>query len=81
VRHYQTCGAIRCAIAPYGPDANFPGFGGSDARGFSSTRYNFQNGWFVGNAYKQLPALRVALAAHYGKETNNRALIQTAKAA
>ena len=32
-------------------------------------------------AYKQLPALRVALAAHYEKETNNRALAQTAKAA
>ena len=29
-------------------DGNFPGFGGSDA-GFSSTRYNFSNGWFVGN--------------------------------
>src|ERR1700682_2531811 len=28
-------------------------------------------------AYKQLPALRVALAAHYEKETNNRALVQT----
>jgi opacity protein-like surface antigen len=29
---------------------NFPGFDGSDARGggFSSTRYNFSNGWFVG---------------------------------
>src|SRR5271155_383700 len=32
-------------------------------------------------AYKQLPALRVALAAYYEKETNNRALVQTAKAA
>jgi hypothetical protein len=31
--------------------------------------------------YKQLPALRLALAAHYEKETNNRALVQTAKAA
>ena len=31
-------------------------------------------------AYKQLPALQVALAAHYEKETN-RALVQTAKAA
>jgi hypothetical protein len=31
-------------------------------------------------AYKQLPALRFALAA-YEKETNNRALVQTAKAA
>ena len=29
-------------------DGNFPGLGGSDA-GFSSTRYNFSNGWFVGN--------------------------------
>jgi opacity protein-like surface antigen len=30
--------------------SNFPGFDGSDARGggFSYTRYNFQNGWFVG---------------------------------
>jgi opacity protein-like surface antigen len=29
---------------------NFPGFDGSDARGggFSYTRYNFPNGWFVG---------------------------------
>jgi hypothetical protein len=29
---------------------NFPAFDGSDARsgGFSSTRYNFPNGWFVG---------------------------------
>jgi hypothetical protein len=29
---------------------NFPGFGGTDARGggFSSLRYNFPNGWFVG---------------------------------
>ena len=32
-------------------------------------------------AYKQLPALRLALAAHYEKETNNHALVQTAKAA
>jgi hypothetical protein len=32
-------------------------------------------------AYKQLPALRVALAARYDKETNNRSLVQTAKAA
>ena len=32
-------------------------------------------------AYRQLPALRLALAAHYGKETNNPALVQTAKAA
>ncbi len=30
-------------------DGNFPGFGGSDASGFSSMRYNFPNGWFVGN--------------------------------
>jgi hypothetical protein len=30
-------------------DGNFLGFGGSDAGGFSSTRYNFSNGWFVGN--------------------------------
>jgi len=31
-------------------DGNFPGFGGSDARGggFSYMRYNFPNGWFVG---------------------------------
>jgi hypothetical protein len=30
---------------------NFPGFDGSDARGggFSYTRYNFPNGWFVGS--------------------------------
>jgi len=30
---------------------NFPGFDGSDARGggFSNTRYNFSNGWFVGS--------------------------------
>jgi opacity protein-like surface antigen len=30
---------------------NFPGFDGSDARGggFSTTRYNFSNGWFVGS--------------------------------
>jgi len=29
---------------------NFPGFDGSDARGggFSYTRYNFPNGWFIG---------------------------------
>ena len=31
-------------------------------------------------AHKQLPALRLALAAH-SKETNNRTLVQTAKAA
>jgi hypothetical protein len=30
-------------------------------------------------AYKQLPALRVALAAHYEKETNHRALVQNCK--
>src|SRR6476661_7714006 len=30
-------------------DGNFPGFGGIDAGGFSSMRYNFSNGWFVGN--------------------------------
>jgi hypothetical protein len=27
---------------------SFAGFDGSDARGFSTTRYNFPNGWFVG---------------------------------
>ena len=32
-------------------------------------------------AYKQLPALRAALAAHYEKETNNCALVPNAKAA
>src|SRR4249919_3266942 len=32
-------------------------------------------------AYKQLPALRAALAAHYEKETNNHAVAQKAKAA
>ena len=32
-------------------------------------------------AYKQLPALRLALATYYEKDTNNRALVQTAKAA
>ena len=30
-------------------DGNFAGFGGSDAGGFSSTRNNFSNGWFVGS--------------------------------
>jgi opacity protein-like surface antigen len=30
-------------------DGNFPGFAGADAAGFSSMRYNFSNGWFVGN--------------------------------
>jgi opacity protein-like surface antigen len=30
-------------------DTNYAGFGGSDAGGFSSTRYNFSNRWFVGN--------------------------------
>jgi opacity protein-like surface antigen len=30
-------------------DGNFRGFGGSDVGGFSSTRTNFPNGWFVGN--------------------------------
>ena len=30
-------------------DGNFRGFGGSDAGGFSSTRFNFANGWFVGS--------------------------------
>jgi putative transposase len=32
-------------------------------------------------AFKQLPALRAALAAHYEKETNDRAVAQNAKAA
>jgi transposase-like protein len=32
-------------------------------------------------AFKQLPALRAALAAHYGKETNSHSVAQTAKAA
>jgi hypothetical protein len=32
-------------------------------------------------AFRQLPALRAALAAHYEKETNNRALAQNATAA
>jgi hypothetical protein len=31
-------------------------------------------------AFRQLPALRAALAAHYEKETNNRAVAQYAKA-
>lgn len=30
-------------------DADFQGFGGRVAGGFSSTRTNFANGWFVGN--------------------------------
>ena len=30
-------------------DGSFPGLGGSDASGFSAMRYNFANGWFVGN--------------------------------
>ena len=29
--------------------SNFPGFDGSGARGVSTTRYNFPNGWFVGS--------------------------------
>jgi hypothetical protein len=32
-------------------------------------------------AFKQLPALRAALAAHYEKETNHQAVAQKAKAA
>jgi len=32
-------------------------------------------------AFKQLPALRAALAAHYEKETNSQAVAQNAKAA
>ena len=32
-------------------------------------------------AFKQLPALRAALAAHYEKETNNYAVARKAKAA
>jgi hypothetical protein len=32
-------------------------------------------------AYKQLPALRVALAAYYAKEPNNDALAHNAEAA
>jgi transposase-like protein len=32
-------------------------------------------------AFRQLPALRDALAAHYAKQINNRVLAQTAKAA
>jgi opacity protein-like surface antigen len=28
---------------------SFAGFDGADARGFSSMRYNFPNGWFVGS--------------------------------
>ena len=30
-------------------DGNFASFDGGGAGGFSSTRYNFSNGWFVGN--------------------------------
>jgi opacity protein-like surface antigen len=30
-------------------DGNVPSFDGSAADGFSTTRYNFPNGWFVGN--------------------------------
>ena len=30
-------------------DGNFAGFDGGGAGGFSTTRYNFSNGWFVGN--------------------------------
>jgi hypothetical protein len=32
-------------------DGNFAGLGGSDAGGFSPMRYNFPNGWFVGNEH------------------------------
>jgi putative transposase len=32
-------------------------------------------------AFRQLPALRAALVAHYGKETNSHAVAQNAKAA
>ena len=34
---------------------NFPGFSFSEARGFSSTRYNFSNGWFVGSQSGSVP--------------------------
>ena len=30
-------------------DGNLAGFGGGDAGRFSPTRFNFANGWFVGN--------------------------------
>jgi opacity protein-like surface antigen len=35
---------------------NFPGFNGSDAggSGYSFSRYNFSNGWFVGNESRSL---------------------------
>jgi len=34
---------------------NFPGFSFSEARGFSSTRYNFSNGLFVGSQSGSVP--------------------------
>ncbi len=34
---------------------NFPGFSFSEARGFSSTRYNFSNGLFVGSQSGSMP--------------------------
>src|SRR6202040_2319624 len=44
----------QAAPVPYltfGQSGNFPSFDGSDARGggFSTMRYNFPNGWFVGS--------------------------------
>ena len=47
----------------------------------AAAMHEVKNGFRRLKAYKQLPALRAALAAHYAKEPNNYALAQNAEAA
>jgi hypothetical protein len=69
---------------PSCPSPGGPIFGGVSRDGFALDRCGpneAKKGFRKLKAFKQLPALRLALAAHYEKETNNRALVQTAKVA
>ena len=45
---------------------SFAGFDGSDAKGFSSMRYAFPNGWFVGAAAVGLPMNGINQAGAFG---------------
>jgi opacity protein-like surface antigen len=47
-------------------DGNFSGFGGSDSGGFSSTRYNFPNGWFVGSERGGMGLTGISQAGAFG---------------
>ena len=57
-------------------DGNFQGFGGSDTGGFSSTRYNFPNGWFVGNERGGMGLTGISQAGAFGSLSFRRRAVR-----